>query len=418
LGDSPGILRKNDEITEEASSEKRMSNQSKAIVKKLVAGTLLTATGVLTSVTLSTLSAKAQIGGGGTCTPHPVTYQQYIPGRYDSSGNWIPSHYETRTRMSTECNMPDDQPLPPDNPVISNITGAWRTNNQNSNALTFISQNGSDSYLLKNEFGSTSSAYMVGDRIYAPDWQVSGQLLNNGQLIVWSNGTAWSRNSTNPPSPPTGRTRDLGPIEFAPGDTSASVSNFVRSNSIDRYTFNASAGQPATVNVDSQTGRVRLALIAPNGRALRYDSPSWVGTLPQDGTYQLEVRNRSMGSRYTVNLNIQPGGAQILNRGVIQFPPGGTYAAINGYLAPQNTDRYTFVASAGQPANLTVNSPDGQVLLTLVDPNGYPLVRSQSGASSWSGTLPASGTYRVDVVNPSGASRYTLRTSIRGNLGR
>ncbi len=166
-----------------------MISQAHNQVKKFVAGTLLIATGVLTSVTLNALPVKAQmIGGGGTCTPHEVFYKQYIPGYYNWFGTWVASHYETRSRMSTECNNPGNPP------INTNITGAWRTNNQNSNALTFITQNGPSAYIVKNEFGSTSSAYLAGDRIYAPQWRVNGQIEANNQLIVWSNGTTWNRN--------------------------------------------------------------------------------------------------------------------------------------------------------------------------------------------------------------------------------
>lgn len=212
--------------------------------------------------------------------------------------------------------------------------------------------------------------------------------------------------------------RDLGPIQFPYGATTTSVNNFVEGDGIDRYTFDASAGQPARINILSATGQVLLTLIAPDGTPLmrsQSGSASWSGTLPMSGTYRLDAVNQYVGSRYTVNLNIQPAGGnstQIHNRGSIQFPAGSTNTGINGYLAPQNIDRYSFTASAGQPANITVNSPNGQVLLTLIDPNGNPIIRAQSDATSWSGTLPADGTYRVDVVNQSSPSFYRLGVSI------
>lgn len=213
----------------------------------------------------------------------------------------------------------------------------------------------------------------------------------------------------------TGGTRDLGPIEFAPGSTTASIDNFIDPSGIDRYTFDASAGQPATVNISSQTGQVLLTLVAPDGTPLvrsQSGRTSWSGNLPMDGTYTVDAVNQYSGAQYSVNLNIQPvsggGGAQINNQGAIQFAPGRIYTSVNGYLNPKNTDRYTFDASAGQSVNLRINSPRGQVMLTLIDPNGNPLVRYQSGANSWSGTLPAGGTYQVDVLNQSGASSYNL----------
>jgi len=162
--------------------------------KKIIAGTLLIATSTLMGVATTSKPAEAMmIGGGGTCTPHEVTYQQYISGHYNEFNNWIPSHYETRTRMSTECNS-GNNPIPP---TWVNLGGSWYTNANNSNAPTQITQNGPTSYILTNEQGSSSSAYRVGNQIFAPQWQVSGYLENGNRAIAWSNGTQWSRYPTN-----------------------------------------------------------------------------------------------------------------------------------------------------------------------------------------------------------------------------
>ncbi len=214
-------------------------------------------------------------------------------------------------------------------------------------------------------------------------------------------------------------TRDRGAIHFSSDSTTASVTNFVEGSGIDRYAFDASAGQPARISIDSANGQVLLTLIAPDGTPIvrsQSGGASWSGTLPMNGTYRLDAVNQYVGSQYTVKVDIQPAGGngtQIHDRGSIKFPAGGTDASIDGYLAAQNIDRYHFSAAAGQPTNLTIRSPQGQVLLTLIDPNGNPIVRYQSGASSWSGTLPADGIYQVDVTSQSSASSYSLRLSIR-----
>lgn len=215
-------------------------------------------------------------------------------------------------------------------------------------------------------------------------------------------------------------TRDRGAIQLPPGATTASVTHLINPNGIDRYTFDAAGGQSARVSISSQTGQVLLTLIDPNGNPIvrsQSGGASWSGILPMNGTYTVDAVNQYIGSRYTVNLNIQPNGGgnrtQIHNLGSIKFPSGGTYASIGGYLASQNIDRYHFRANAGQPINLAIRSPGRQVLLTLIDPNGNPIVRYQSGATSWFGRLPADGNYQVDVVNQSGASSYNLGLSIR-----
>ena len=216
-------------------------------------------------------------------------------------------------------------------------------------------------------------------------------------------------------------TRYLGAIQFPLGATTASATNFVEGDGIDRYTFDAAGGQSARISISSQTGQVLLTLIAPDGTPImrsQTGGTSWSGILPMNGTYKVDAVNQYIGSRYRVNLNIQPAGGggnrtQIHNRGSIEFPADGTYTSVNGYLVSQNIDRYHFTAHAGQPVNLAIRSPGRQVVLTLIDPNGNPIVRYQSGATSWSGRLPANGNYQIDVANQSDASSYNLKLSIR-----
>lgn len=101
------------------------------------------------------------------------------------------------------------------------------------------------------------------------------------------------------------------------------------------------------------------------------------------------------------------------DRGQITFSPGSTSTSIDGNLASKAIDRYTFVASAGQNGTISIDSPNQTVLLTLIDPQGSPIQRYQSGSSSWSGKLNDSGTYIIDVVATGDASTYKLNVSVQ-----
>jgi hypothetical protein len=144
---------------------------------------------VVSTLTAPAAIAQMSIGGGGTCTPHPISYEQYIPG-HSENGIWIPGQYVTLSRMSTECNNNTPQP-----PITTNLGGRWYTDANNSGATTFISQNGFNRYTLTNEIGSRVTGYVEGNQIQAPQWNVTGILLNNGNQISWSNGTHWFRYS-------------------------------------------------------------------------------------------------------------------------------------------------------------------------------------------------------------------------------
>lgn len=118
-------------------------------------------------------------------------------------------------------------------------------------------------------------------------------------------------------------------------------------------------------------------------------------------------------SIFVSSMSDQAENSELHQRGFIQFQPGATSAQINHFLAFHNVDRYTFQASAGQNAVLDLKSSGRSVLLTIVDPEGSPMVRYEGGAFQWSGTLPHSGNYTVDAVNVKAGTNYTLALSIQ-----
>ena len=101
----------------------------------------------------------------------------------------------------------------------------------------------------------------------------------------------------------------------------------------------------------------------------------------------------------------------IHNRGRIQFQPNTTKASVSNDLE-YGIDRYTFKASAGQPASVNISSPGQRVLLTIIDPNGTPIARYQNGVTNWSGTLRVRGIYTIEAVAPGIASQYKLSLNI------
>lgn len=167
-----------------------MLNLSKLLSGTLLTGVLATSIAGASFINARPASAQMVIGGGGTCTPHPVSYQQYIPGYYDPSGAWVPSQYVSRSRMSTECNS-YNPPMLPAPPSTVSLGGSWYTNLDGG--TTSIVQTGPTIYRLTNEGGGVSRAYLAGNQLIAPQWQVTGVLQNNGNRIAWSNGTYWMR---------------------------------------------------------------------------------------------------------------------------------------------------------------------------------------------------------------------------------
>jgi putative hemolysin len=87
----------------------------------------------------------------------------------------------------------------------------------------------------------------------------------------------------------------------------------------------------------------------------------------------------------------------------IQFAPGGISAQVQGALAPQGVDRYVLGAMAGQQMTLTLYTmPAGDpaapgAILIIWGADGTVLISDHAGATTWTGRLPVTEDYFVDV---------------------
>lgn len=109
----------------------------------------------------------------------------------------------------------------------------------------------------------------------------------------------------------------------------------------------------------------------------------------------------------------------------IQFARGRTSAVIRGETPPAAFDRYTVAAREGQRMSVRVESEEEavkfDVYIPAADPEDYenyiflttPNERARWGTTRWSGRLPQTGDYEIEVGSRPGGARYTLTVTIR-----
>ncbi|MGH9122271.1 MAG: hypothetical protein ACRDYC_10065, partial [Acidimicrobiales bacterium] len=198
------------------------------------------------------------------------------------------------------------------------------------------------------------------------------------------------------------------------------------------YTFTGTAGEVVTAQASAGTFAsncdVEMQIVDPNsnvvgsvscaGQAVAGSSSDFIGetTLALSGTYTLVVspQNSDPGS-LTLNLYSNPANSTIVANG-----PSLTFTSIGG----QGRD-YTFTGTAGEVVTAQASSgnftSDCDVFMRLLDVNGnriganIPCIGQAQGVEEGSPyfvgetTLPASGTYTLDVVPQSGdAGSVTL----------
>jgi len=105
---------------------------------------------------------------------------------------------------------------------------------------------------------------------------------------------------------------DATAIEFSAGGTAQTVSGSLPAGGEDSYTFDANAGQAATVHFTRTASTERWTLVAPDGSPLHSgrteQQADFSASLPTTGTYRIDVQTADAGD-YTLALSIAGGAA-------------------------------------------------------------------------------------------------------------
>lgn len=202
------------------------------------------------------------------------------------------------------------------------------------------------------------------------------------------------------------------PIIFAPGATEAAVQGQVPANGIASYSVNAQAGQSMELTLSSNSQTARLAVLSPTGVPLapqrgNPEGTYWQSTLPASGNYIIQVLagNAAPVANFGLNVTIPVR---------ITFAPGGTSAEVQGTTSESRVVTYLLKANGGQTMTVNLTAPPNSAGITIYGmQDGQPLIRSQSGATSWTGTLPMTQDYVIQVVPfGNGTVNYTLNVTV------
>ncbi len=97
----------------------------------------------------------------------------------------------------------------------------------------------------------------------------------------------------------------------------------------------------------------------------------------------------------------------------ISFAPGGITATRSGVLTMGGMDRYVMKINQDQTLNVSAASGNNNVILIIFGKDGTVLLSDHVDASSWSGIIPATQDYFIDVRAIDGTSaNYTLTVTV------
>lgn len=202
-------------------------------------------------------------------------------------------------------------------------------------------------------------------------------------------------------------------IQFAPGTDGISVQGALQPGASALWVLNARQGQTLSVRIVPIYGNAVLGVRGSDGSVLLSESAgsaTWSGVLPRTQDYYLRVTAwQNTLVNYVLEVVIPPTPA--VRR--LQFPPGADRAIVQGSLAAGNLDQWLVAAQQGQTMAVQVMPTAGQVTLFIRGSDGTVLLSELPGTLSFTGTLPSTQDYVVQVrTSPQGTASYSLSVVI------
>lgn len=214
------------------------------------------------------------------------------------------------------------------------------------------------------------------------------------------------------PQPPTEKPKPTSivsgaeKLSFSPGGTSVSVTTNINKGDIKKYLIRANKGQMLMVSSFSPANDVVFDLDGiSDGSIIARSVTEWNFWLTATQDYLISVKPGGESSNFTLNVTAPAN---------IVFKAGEISATVSGHIQDHATNRYLARANQGQIMTVTITSPDDEVLLTVYGlDDGVPLVRHVSGASEWTGKLPATQDYVIDAVSVGSETDFSLKVTIK-----
>lgn len=253
---------------------------------------------------------------------------------------------------------------------------------------------------------------------YRSSWKLradNGQLIGVGQSSVSLFASIRVQVAAPPTAvpPPTSPAPPSQVIQMAPGATEAEAQGQLPANGIATYSVGAQANQNMQLSLSSNSQSARISVLAPNGVPLppqrgNPEGTYWQGNLPANGNYTIQVLagNAATTANFSLNVTIPVR---------ITFQPGGISASVRGVTSNGRIVTYLLKANGGQNMTANLVAPANSAGITIYGlEDGQPLIRSQSGATSFDGQLPATQDYVIQVV-PFGNTQvnYTLEITVQ-----
>lgn len=97
----------------------------------------------------------------------------------------------------------------------------------------------------------------------------------------------------------------------------------------------------------------------------------------------------------------------------IRFESGRTTKVIKDAVVRGDRDRYILHARAGQTLIVHITSVENNAVFDIYRPGGKRTLENAQESADWTGSLPRTGDYIIEVGGTRGNATYTLEVTIR-----
>ena len=218
-------------------------------------------------------------------------------------------------------------------------------------------------------------------------------------------------------------------VNFASGTSSITLNGTTVNGYLYDYALNCSAGQTmtASLNVPSSTATLDIYGLATGSTLLLASAKAstWTGVLPETQDYVIEVvPNNGQVVNYALTVSCtgvavsapSPAATVVAlppsNGGNLTFAPHTTAADVQGTIGPGQVVSYTVQASQYQPLILVVDSPNKDVFLGVLYPDGTTMLSPTKQWTYWQWKIPQTGLYKIQLYGGSTLEKYELTVKL------
>jgi hypothetical protein len=198
-----------------------------------------------------------------------------------------------------------------------------------------------------------------------------------------------------------------GNIVMDPGTTAAVVQGTLQPGQVLTYTLGAGQSQSMILIVNSPNSDVTLGVFEPNGSMLLNPANKWSrwqGLLPQTELYKIQVIGGATAENYTLTAKVSQ---------VVNFAAGTSSITLTGTTANGYVFSYAISCSANQTMTVSLNVPSSTAYLDIFGLASGSILSSAAKATTWTGVLPQTQEYIIEVVPNNGqVVDYSLTVSV------